>query len=219
MEGVPPEKITFIPNAIEVGRFNGISTEKAKKSIGLAGKFPVIGVVGNFRPVKGLVSFIEAAAEVYREIPTARFVLVGKGLQEEELRGRARDLGIQERVLFLKDYSDIPAVMAAFDVAVQPSLSESFSNALLEYMASSKPIVATRVGDTEIVIEDGREGLLVKPNGPEELSAAILSLCKNRGKADEMGKLARVKVETNWSLSKILDTYEQFYKNLVLKNK
>jgi len=219
MEGVPPEKITFIPNAIEVGRFNGISTEKAKKSIGLAGKFPVIGVVGNFRPVKGLVSFIEAAAEVYREIPTARFVLVGKGLQEEELRGRARDLGIQERVLFLKDYSDIPAVMAAFDVAVQPSLSESFSNVLLEYMASSKPIVATRVGDTEIVIEDGREGLLVKPNGPEELSAAILSLCKNRGKADEMGKLARVKVETNWSLSKILDTYEQFYKNLVLKNK
>jgi len=218
-ENIPEKKITFIPNAIEVARFNGIPTEEAKKKIGLAGKFPVIGVVGNFRPVKGLVSFIEAAARVYREIPTANFVLVGEGPQEDELKARCSELGIHNRTKFLVGYPNIPEVMAALDIAVQPSFSESFSNVLLEYMATGKPVVATRVGDAEMAIEDGREGLLVKPNSPEELSAAILSLCKNRSKADEMGKLAQIKVETNWSLSKILNTYEEFYKTLVQKNK
>ena len=86
-------------------------------------------------------------------------------------------------------------------------------------MAAGKPVVATRVGDAEMAIEDGRDGLLVKPNSPEELSAAISSLCKNRSKADEMSKLARIKVEANWSLPKILNAYEEFYKNVVQKNK
>ena len=214
-ESIPREKITLIPNAIEVERFNGISTEEAKKAIGLDGRQPVIGVVANFRPVKGLFSFLDAAGMIARRIPGTEFVLVGKGPQEKELRARCRELGIQDRVKFLVNYPDIPQDIASFDVAVQPSLSESFSNVLLEYMAAGKPIVATRVGDAEMVIEDGREGLLVKANSPEELSAAILSLCKNGSRADEMGKLARIKVENNWSLPKILNTYEQFYSNLI----
>jgi glycosyltransferase involved in cell wall biosynthesis len=219
MENIPPEKITFIPNAIEVGKFNGIPTDEAKQIIGLAGDFPIVGVVGNFRPVKGLLSFLEAAVRVHQEIPGARFVLVGSGPQEDELRDNCRKLGIQNQVRFLVGYPDVPTAVAAFDVAVQPSLSESFSNVLLEYMAAGKPIVATRVGEAEMVIEGGKEGLLVKPNCPDELSAAILTVCRDSTRAKDLGTFARTKVEANWSFSKILNTYQQFYNNLVEENK
>lgn len=219
MENIPREKLILIPNGIEVGRFNGIAADEAKQIIGLAGEFPIIGVVGNFRPVKGLLSFLEAAARVHREIPAARFVLVGSGPQEGELKARCRELGIQNQVKFLNHYSEIPTAMAGFDIAVQPSLSESFSNVLLEYMAAAKPIVATRVGEAEMVIEGGKEGLLVKPDRPEELSAAILTFCRDSAKANEMGKLARARVEANWPFSKILNTYQEFYNNLVEGNK
>jgi len=152
IEQIPQEKITLIQNGVEVDKFDGMCSEAAKRSIGLLGKYPVIGVVGNLRPVKGLVSFLEAATRVSHKIPSARFALVGSGPQENDLESLAQALGIHDKVTFLKDAHDIPSVMAAFDIVVQPSLSESFSNVLVEYMAAKKPIVATKVGDAEMVI-------------------------------------------------------------------
>lgn len=215
MENIPPEKLTLIPNGIEVGRFNGIAADEAKQVIGLAGEFPVVGVVGNFRPVKGLISFLEAAARVRQEMPAAHFVLVGNGPQEGELKARCGKLGIQDRVKFLTNFPEIPTAMAGFDVAVQPSLSESFSNVLLEYMAASKPIVATRVGDAEVIIQDGTHGLLVQPNDPQGLSSAILYLTRNRERAVEMGRLAREKVIRDWSSEKIIRAYKELYKQVI----
>ena len=213
-EGIPPEKITVIQNAVKVEKFNNLYSNTAKSTIGLAGEFPIIGVVSNWRPIKGLIPFLKAAVLVSQKIPSARFLLVGFGPQENELKSLVRDFGIHNRVTFLKYASDIPSIMAAFDIAVQPSLSESFSNVLLEYMAASRPIVATRVGDAERIIEDGREGILVRPNNPEELSAAILSLFHNQEKAANMGRVAREKVVANWASEKILNEYCQFYEEI-----
>jgi glycosyltransferase involved in cell wall biosynthesis len=213
-EGIPPEKITLIQNAVEVEKFNNLSSKVAKSNIGLAGEFPIIGVVSNWRPIKGLIPFLKGAVLVSQKIPSARFLLVGFGPQENELRSLVRDFGIHNRVTFLKYSSDIPSIMAAFDIAVQPSLSESFSNVLVEYMAASRPIVATRVGDAERIIEDGREGILVHPNNPEELSAAIFSLFHNQEKAANMGRVAREKVVANWASEKILNEYCQFYEEI-----
>lgn len=215
IESIPHEKLTFIPNAIESGRFNGIPTDEAKEIIGLAGKFPVIGVVGNFRPIKGLFSFLQAAEKVHREIPSAIFVLVGKGPQEDELRGHCQKLGIQNQVKFLVGYPDVSTAIAAFDVAVQPSLSESFSNVLLEYMAASKPIVATRVGDAEVIIQDGTHGFLVQPNDPQGLSSAILYLSRNLERAKEMGNLAQEKATRDWNCEKIIKAYRELYKQVI----
>ena len=214
-ENIPPEKITLIQNSVEIEKFNNLSSEDAKNKIGLAGEYPTIGVIGNWRPIKGLISFLKAAALVYHEIPSAYFILGGFGSQENELKSLAQNLGLQYRVAFFKNPLNIPAIMAAFDIAVQPSLSESLSNVLGEYMAASRPIVATRVGDTERIIKDGREGILVQPNNPEELSSAILYLCHNREKAAYMGQLAREKVVANWSSDKILNEYCRFYEKII----
>lgn len=215
VEHVPIEKLMMIQNAVEIGDFDGISSIEAKKTIGLENKFPVIGVLANFRPVKGLCSFVEAAARVYREIPNAHFVFVGRGPQEQELRALSNSLGIEKKVHFLVDYHDIKTAIMAFDIGVQSSLSESLSNVLLEYMAAARPIVATRVGDAERVIQDGDNGLLVHPNDPEAISQAILRLVRDYGAALEMGKRARKKVEENWLPSMIVDNYVKFYLELI----
>jgi glycosyltransferase involved in cell wall biosynthesis len=215
LEHVPSEKIVLIQNGVEIDRFNGVSAENAKKKIGLDGHYPVVGVVGNWRPVKGLIPFLDAAYQVFREYPCALFVLAGFGEQKDELIKHSQELGIEGRVILLESPPNINEVISALDIAVQPSLSESFSNVLLEYMAASKAIVATRVGDAEGAIEDGHEGLLVHPGNAEELSEGILFLCRNRSKADEMGKRAREKVERKWQASKILATYVRFYQELV----
>jgi len=215
LENVPSEKIVLIQNGVEIDRFNGVSAETAKKKIGLGGHYPVIGVVANWRPVKGLIPFLNAACQVFREYPSALFVLAGFGEQKNELIKHSQELGIEDRVILVESPPDINEVISALDIAVQPSISESFSNVLLEYMASGKAIVATRVGDAERAIEDGHEGLLVHPNNAEELSEAILFLCRNRYKADEMGKRALEKVKGKWEASKILAAYVRFYQELM----
>jgi len=215
MERIPEGKIKVIQNGIVANKFNNTPTVEAKKIIGLEGEYPVVGVVGNWQPIKGLTYFLEAAVLVSKKIPKARFVLAGFGPQENELRSLVQDLGIYQRVLFLRSPTDIPMVMAAFDIAVQPSLSESFTNVLLEYMAAAKPIVATKVGDAEKVIEDGKDGLLIEPENPHQLTVAILSLYNNRARAEEMGRLAREKVVANWSHEKMVEKYQLLYHELV----
>jgi len=214
-EGISSDKIRVIQNAIDLRRFNNIQCGEVKTKIGLSGKHPIVGVVGNWRSIKGLVPFLHAAEIVHREIQNSRFVLVGFGPQENELKSLAKKLGIIENIKFIHNSTKIPEIIKTFDIAVQPSLSESFSNVLIEYMAASKPIVATKVGDAERVIESGKNGLLVQPNNPQELATAILYICNDRRKAYTMGQLARKKVAANWSSDRILEKYQLFYKELV----
>jgi glycosyltransferase involved in cell wall biosynthesis len=216
LESVFSDKITVIPNAVEVEKFQGISSKKAKKMLNIDPDTPVIGVVGNWRPVKGLVFFLRAAAQIHAAIPSAQFILAGQGSQENELKDLAKQLGIYSNTRFLKNHPDIPSVIAAFDIAVQSSLSESFSNVLLEYMASGKPIVSTDVGDASIVLDHGKSGFIVPPGSPTAISKAVLQLCNNETFAAQLGKTARKKVLAQWSLSALLKRYEHFYKHILM---
>jgi len=215
IERIPESKIKVIQNGVDLSRFNNISSAAAKKNIGLDSNYPVIGVVGNWRAVKGLNSFLTAAAKVHSELPASWFVLVGHGDQKNELINRCTELGIIDSMLFLERPPKVNEIIQAFDIAVQPSLSESFSNVLVEYMAAGKPIVATRVGDAERVIEEGKTGLLVDPGNPEQLSAAIIKLGRNREMCLALGNLVRERVESNWSKEAMLEKYELFYKKIV----
>lgn len=210
-ENIPSRKIVYIPNGVEIEKFGSLSSIEARNKIGLNRNAPVIGVVANWRPIKGLDIFLRAAAKVHRELPDAYFVLAGHGPLKDELSFLAQDLGISERVILIENSPDIPAVMSAFDVAVQSSLSESFSNVLLEYMASSKPIVATRVGEADRLIENGKDGLLIQPGNADELSSSIIWLCHNRQRARSFAQAARQKVNANWASNRIVMHYCLFY--------
>ena len=128
---------------------------------------------------------------------------------------RANALGLSSCTHFMGTNDAIASVMASFDVAVQCSLSESFSNVLIEYMASAKPIVATRVGDAHRIIGHGTEGLLVEPGSPIAVAGAVASLLREPEAALEMGGRARTKAEHNWSIPQFSRNHRLLYTKLL----
>jgi glycosyltransferase involved in cell wall biosynthesis len=215
LENVSRSRVHLIDNGLDLARFGRLSRDTAKERLGLGGIYPLIGVVANLRPVKGLTHFLDAAQILSREFPTAHFVIAGSGPQKKELSERARLRGISDRIHFIEDTTGIADVMAAFDIAVQCSRSESFSNVLIEYMASAKPIVATRVGDADRIIRNGVEGIVIDPENPEALSAAVASLLTAPEQALEMGKRARDKAERNWAIAGFSSNYQSLYNALL----
>lgn len=213
-ENIEVDKIKVINNAVDLAKFNGNTAFSNKSRIGKKKEF-VIGVVGNWRPVKGNELFLKAAELVMKKVNQATFVLAGYGPQEMELKRLSERLNISDRTKFIQKPGNIPEIIKTFDIAVQPSLSEAFSNVILEYMASGKPIVATKVGDNDLVIEHMRSGLIVEPNNIKELANSITYLCENYDKALEMGKRSLERVRQKWSPSIIFGQYRKFYKSII----
>ena len=214
-EGVGESGVSVIYNAVDTSLYDPEHFPDAKEKLGLAGCYPVIGVVANSRPVKGLFDFLDAAVIVRTAVPAATFVHIGSGPLDEQLRMRAEQLGLTPHVRFLGSRYDVPHVLPAFDVAVLPSHSEGFSNALIEYMADARPIVATDVGDAAWVIEHGIDGLLVPARQPQRLGGGIIALCQDPGMAREFGRRARERAVECWSVAKIIQQYQRFYEQLV----
>lgn len=196
-EGVPAAKIEVIYNGVDLRRFDVQTQEKllvVPKGVFLA------GCVGNFNLAKGHVYFLEAAAKVINKFPSAYFILAGAGPLKEQLAARAEELGISERVVFLGKTENIPALLRQFHVCVLPSLTEGLSNALLEYMAAGKPVVATDAGGNAEVIRDGENGFLVPVKDPEAIAQKICLLFEDRQKAAELGLNARKTVEEKFNI-------------------
>lgn len=211
LEGVRKENITVIDNGVELSKYQKVNMNNAKKDLGLKSDVSVVGVVGNWRPVKGSIVFLHACAKVAEKYPSVQFVMAGSGKQKNELIALSEKLGICDRVKFIEGRTDIYKIIPAFDVAVQPSLSESFSNVLIEYMASGLCVVATNVGDASRIIENNKEGLVVHPDDADSLSEGILFVLGNPEKAAKMAVAAREKTEINWSMQTHINNYDQFY--------
>src|SRR5262249_4735618 len=113
--------------------------------------------------------------------------------------------------------ADVPGFLAGLDVAVLPSRAEGMSNALLEYMAAGRPVVATPVGATPEVIEDGVHGLLVQPGDPEALAAAIGRLLSDLALASRLGAAARARARGRYGREAMVRRFEEFYTRLIAK--
>jgi len=126
-----------------------------------------------------------------------------------------KTLGLDDRVRFLGERQDIPAVLAAMDISVLPSLSESLSNAVLESMAAGKPVVAARVGGNPELILDGETGRLVPPDNEEKLAEALEPLLQQPSLRTEWGVRARSLARDRFSLSRMRERYQQLYLDLL----
>lgn len=213
LENVPAEKITVIPNGVDVESFKSRSRQDARGKYGIGQDDLIIGVVGNLRHVKGVDVLLRASARVLEVIPAARFMLVGSGPQESELRNLALELGIGDKVVFWGATDDVQNLVAVFDIAVQPSRSESFSNVLVEYMAAAKPIVATRVGDAGLILDGGLCGKLVQSENHDELAKEIISLCQDMDYATSMAQRAKTRVLQMWTTAIVISHYVEFYES------
>jgi glycosyltransferase involved in cell wall biosynthesis len=163
----------------------------ALRELGIPEGTPTVCTVGNFRADKGHRYLLEAAILTRRAIPDVRFVLVGLGPLEGEVREQTRRLGLDGTVLFAGFREDAPRVAGACDLFVLPSLREGLPVALLEAMAQGRPSVATRVGGIPEVLEDGRHGVLVPPADAPALAESLVALLRDPDRQERMGAAAR----------------------------
>ena len=148
-------------------------------------------------------------------LPEAEFVIAGEGELRAGLERQIAEMGLVQRVRLPGPVVDVPGFLASLDVAVLCSRSEGMSNALLEYMAAGKAIVATAVGGNTQLIEDGVHGLLVPPDEPRALAQAIRQLLANPSLAARLGAAARRRVEKRYSRPAMVRRFEEFYWRLV----
>lgn len=175
----------------------------------------VVTVMANLIPLKGHHDLVEAMSRLRAERPGARCVMAGDGPERSRLEAQVHRLGLEGCVQFTGTLPETlkPVLLQLSDVVVLPSLSEGLPVVLLEAMAYGRPIVATDVGGTRELIEDGRTGLLVRPRDPAALASAVRTLLADRSRADEMGRAAsawlRQRQQTCDPAAQFLALYEE----------
>jgi glycosyltransferase involved in cell wall biosynthesis len=169
---------TIIPSGVDIQRFSDGDSSGVLAETGWKDK-KIVGWAGRLVPIKDCFTFIQAAALIRRRCPDARFIVAGDGEEREMLKGRAREAGLNDYLVFLGDRTDIPSVMAAMDVFVLSSLNEGFGRVLVEAMAAGVVVISSAVGGTVDVIEDGESGILVPPSEPSRIADAVSKVLEN----------------------------------------
>jgi glycosyltransferase involved in cell wall biosynthesis len=215
--GVPSDKLSMIVNGVDINHFDGATPTLRNELGNVAG--PVVGFVGRLVPDKGGALLLQAAKKVLAVCPEAKFVFVGEGPSRNEWEALAAQLGISESVVFTGVRKDMPGVYASLNVAVLPSLVESMPMCLLEAMASSQPVIATRVGEVPRLVIPEETGLLLKPGDINELTAAILRLLQDSNLAERLGKNGRALVSRNFSADAMAKSYVEVYSQVLAKQR
>ena len=174
----------------------------------------MVGTVANFKTHKRLDRLLLAAERVRVEIPDVRFVLVGQGPLEADLRRLASERGLNDTVIFTGFREDAPRVASTFDVFALASEYEGLSIALIEALALGKPSVVPRVGGLAEVIEDGRQGLLVDRGDVAELSNGIVRLLRDPELRAQMGEAGRARARV-FDIRRAVTRMETVYAELL----
>lgn len=176
----------------------------------------LILTVGRLKPEKGFQDLLPAFAQVREKHPSAMLVVVGAGEMLDELNAQAVALDLADDVRFTGIRNDVQKLMSASDIYVSSSYREGLSLAMLEAMAAGLPILATKVGDAEFLLNEGR-GLMISPRDIPALVKGMCYLIENPEKKNELSHVARVFVEANYSpgpwMERLLDIYEQARNN------
>lgn len=182
-------KMATVHSGVDTRLFAPVEVDNAEKraSLGLRPDGPVVGSVGWLLPIKGPDLLLEAMARVWKEMPDARLLFIGKGFLEKKLRKRAADLGMSDRVCFAGWRDDIPEILQIMDVFVLPSRNEGMGRAIVEAMAAGKPVIGTDVGGIPDLIVNGRNGFLVPAENALALAEAIIQILMDRNLAAQMG--------------------------------
>ncbi|HKN73234.1 MAG TPA: glycosyltransferase [Terriglobales bacterium] len=216
-EGMSRDKLVVIGNALPAEAFAPAPAALPKRPGSLR-----VGMVARMNHrYKNHSGFMRIARRIQQQMPNVEFLLAGDGPLRAELEREAQTLGIGDRVVFLGDRRDIPAVMASLDVAVLTSDSESLSNVILEAMAAGLPVVAYRVGgNAELIDEkrgDEKRGQLISAGDEEGFAAAVERLLSAPSIRAQFGHNARKFAEENFGLENVRARYEACYQTLLEK--
>jgi len=221
-EGQCGDKIAVIYNGLDVHQLELAASDNRWTLMGSLNlppalqNRPIVTMVANMRlEIKDHSMFIRAAHHVLKEIPAAVFLLAGEGELLSRVRAESEAAGIGQSLFFLGRCEKLAQLLAVSDVCVLTSRSEGFSNAILEYMAAGRPVVATDVGGAREAVLEGETGYVVPAGDDQMMAERIVLLLRDPEKARNMGQTGRVFVEENFSCESQLRKTEGLYEKLL----
>ncbi len=214
--GVPANRVRVIRNAVDTTPFDNSDPLYGKKLRDLFAWQPrtIVGAAGRLSPEKGFDQFIDAAALVREQHPDAGFVLFGDGPLRERLAKRITERKLDGVFVLAGFRTDIERFLPFLDVAVLSSHTEGLPVAVLEAMAARVPVVATAVGGTPEVVDDGVTGWLVPPRDVTALARRIGELLSDATARRRMGEAARRRIEEEFTFARMSEQYHELFERL-----
>ncbi|MBP8273236.1 MAG: glycosyltransferase family 4 protein [Acidobacteria bacterium] len=177
-DGVPKDRIAVVHEGVNISRIDKIPAVDAHAAFFLPHGAPVIGNIAALVPHKGQRHLVGAAAKVVREVPDARFVILGEGELRESLERQIKSLGLERHVILGGFRDNVIGLLKSFDLFVMSSITEGLGTSILDAMACGKAVIGTRTGGIPEAVSDHETGLLVPPHDDTALAHAIVRLLK-----------------------------------------
>lgn len=207
-----PKHIKIIHNGVDTQKFSPErSGSMARKILGIDEGDFVVGTVGRLDPVKDFETLITSFSMLMQTVPTAQLVIIGDGEEAQRLKLASTRSGFEDRIRMLGARSDVDVLLPGFDVYVQSSLYEGFSNTIVEAMATGLPIIATRVGGNPLLVRDGVNGEMFTPGDVEDLKKLLIMLFNNQVKREAYCTSSRYLVTANYSQEVMVEKYAESY--------
>ena len=200
----PASLVQTVLNGIDVECFERADAGAARKALGYAGNEIVIGIATRLAQKKGVEDAIAAMPYVLRMFPAARLEIFGAGPMERELKELAARSPAAASIRFRGFFHNIPELLGAFDLLLQPSISEGPSIALLEAMAAGRAVVACNIQGNREVIHHSQTGWLVPPSSHQDLAVAICRLLADLPLRARMGAAARADVKQRFTQQRMI---------------
>ena len=213
----PTARTSVIYNGIDAETFHPGPDSGFRTELGIRPDEFVFGALGNVRAPKAYDVLLRAAALLATEVQPCRVVIVGdtSGALFSELQRLHAGLGLGDRVLFAGFRRDVPQVLRAFNALALSSRTEGFSLATVQAMATGVPVVATRSGGPEEILEDGVTGLLVPRDDPAALAAAMRRLRDDAALRTRLGNAGPPAVAARFNRRSMLEAYQRLYDALL----
>jgi len=209
-------KSVTIYNGVDTSQFCRRRDDSIRRQLGLGDADILVGAVGNIRPAKDYQTLLHAAAVLAKTSPRYKILIAGQGDGElyRRLLKQRSDLGLESSVFFLGFQTDVSRLLNNFDIFVLSSATEGFSIATIEAMACELPVVATRCGGPEEIVQNGENGVLVDAGDSQQLSAAIQRVWDDRPFRQRLSQEARSTVLSRFSIDSMLNYYQSIYDQL-----
>lgn len=191
-EGVPADKVSCVPSAVDTERYRpGGDQEAFRREFGLQADELTVGMAAQFIPRKGHRVLVDAAPAVLQAHPRTRFLLFGRGPEQEAIRRRIEQVGLAERFVFAGFRDDLEQWLPCLDVLAHPASMEGLGVILLQAAACGVPVVASRAGGIPEAVAVGETGLLVPPGDARALAGAVIDLLADGPRRRRLGEAAR----------------------------
>jgi len=212
-DGIAADRIAVVHDGVNTGVIDKIARVDAHGTFWLPKGAPLVGNIGALVPWKGQRHLVAAAARVVREVPDARFLILGDGELREALEKQVKDLGLERHVVLGGFRDGTVSLLKSMDVFVTASTDEGLGSALLDALACRRASVGARAGGIQEALVDGETGLLVPPRDDAAMAAAIVRLLKDATLRRTLGDAGRARVEQEFSVGKMVagtaDVYQR----------